>query len=279
MMSFDKSATYCFIEGKDWSYYFSIYSSQGIKNLTPISCYGKANVVKVRELIKKHNDENIRNTFFLVDKDYSEDSSESDLYVTPCYSIESFYASTEMVRHFSLTELRYSGGDFISLEDISKLKDIFKLRLNDFLNFMIEINTFCYLAKKKHQLCINSIVVKDIVDIKLDKLVVKKNSKDLFNKYLSSHPYDDFFQEFDVLKSEFENEPFKKCRGKFLKQFLVKFLDLIKQDITLNNPTLVSKKCVFSKQISEKNFISDFSPYADKPSCIIEFVKLAAKAL
>jgi hypothetical protein len=117
-------ALYCFFEGED-SKYFGIR----IKNIARpkkdilLSCGGKKGVLGIHRMILARKEyENIKATYF-IDKDFDASIRErglSQIYETPCYSIENFYTSSEcfsniLKSEFKLTEIDEDFGRCISL--------------------------------------------------------------------------------------------------------------------------------------------------------------------
>lgn len=86
---------YCFYEGNDNGYYFprikELYN--GIHH--PIKCGNKKSVLYMYKSVKaKYPD--VKCSFF-IDNDFDIRIENSDIYETPCYSIENFYTSKEFI--------------------------------------------------------------------------------------------------------------------------------------------------------------------------------------
>lgn len=274
LMKYKSNVSYCFIEGNDWGYYYQVYSCHGITNIVPIVCYGKSNVIRLRDLINAKNP--MPNTFYLIDKDYDEYKIESDLYMTPFYSVENFYASDKFISHLVRTECRYVGGEVLSGEDVDKITRIFLDRLNTFLEISIELNAWSFYTKNNFKFSLTQVKVEDVIKIRLEEVSLSLKLAELFEKYIPDEDVSVHAEEIKKIEERFSKNKFVHCRGKYLLQFVIAFLNELKKDFNKEVPQTVSRKCNFSKQLSDKTFISDFSTYSDKSKCIIDFVKKAA---
>ena len=87
---------FCFLEGNDSEYYYPRLKGYFKGKHHPIKCGNKKGVLETYELVKR-NYSNIKTSFF-IDNDFDDKINNSEIYETPCYSIENFYTSKEYIR-------------------------------------------------------------------------------------------------------------------------------------------------------------------------------------
>jgi hypothetical protein len=101
-----------FFEGDDEKYYsVRISITRSDIKWASIICEGKFNVIKARNDIKEHSE--YKNSFclFFVDADFDDNTDlhrYSDIYISPCYSIENLYISDNSFKKILSSEFKIS---------------------------------------------------------------------------------------------------------------------------------------------------------------------------
>jgi len=271
-----------FFEGEDAKYYTirinNILTSQ---QFTPVNCGGKKNVIGVRKLIREHRDYSDAFCMFFIDRDFDDNSEFSnwqDTYVTPCYSVENFYLSSESFSCFLMTEVNITPyGDEQGC--YKKALDAYNNFINDVERELLDFNIWVYLYKKNE--IKSGIVDLNLNNIELGKLVLldgfslKRNygvCADLFpNAYeLEEEMISSAEAYFEDLKIPLIN----KMRGKQLLECLRVFLEALKRDRSQKNGrVLFENKGNVKMMLTKSNMLSEYSQYAHTPECLKQFLK------
>ena len=267
---------FCFIEGKDAPYYhFRIKSDYG-GDIHYINCCGKKHVLKVKELIENHSEYEPYKTRYFIDKDFdiSLKGTSKSLYETPCYSIENLYCSPNSVKEILKCEFQLLETD----KEFTEIFDLYSKLLSDFSESILVFNAWYSLQKEKSRISglpnnvnLESNLPKGYITISLEKIETDyglEKIKETFNDSLDVNQ-----QELDNKISELrQGNIHQNLRGKFVFNFLISFIrQLITDANTKGQQKFISKKAKFN--VDNKTALSTFSPYAETPECLKEFVK------
>lgn len=267
---------FCFIEGKDAPYYhFRIKSEYG-GEIHYINCSGKKHVLKVKELIENHNQYDTYKTTYFIDKDFdiSLRGTSEKLYETPCYSIENFYCSPSSIKEILKCEFQLLETD----SEFIKIFDLYTKLLNDFSESILLFNAWYSLQKEKsrvtgqpNNVSLESNLPKGFVSISLEKIDSDYDLEKIKETFSNSLVINQ--QDLDNRIVELrEGNIHQNLRGKFVFNFLVSFIrQLISDANTKGQQKFLSKKAKFN--IDNKTALSTFSPYAETPECLKEFVR------
>lgn len=275
-------ALYCVYEGEDAKYY-----DIRIQNLTIFSdrktfpCKGKADVLKVHELVISNIKFTSTNIAFFIDKDFDglRGNKPSDwLYITPCYSIENLYLSDEVVSNI----LRHEFGvhEMGRADEADVIMKLYTSMFDAFIEAITPLNAWLSIQRElesqdtgqhAHKLNLANCKLNNFVDISLGGVVKKYEITDLEGYFPDSS---------NVLATEVEKRivEFKKedrqnlFRGKYLIEFLRLFLTQIRDDASLKTPKYFNQKKTIPLQFSKKNIISELSQYAITPDCLKQFL-------
>jgi len=275
----EKNSLYCFFEGDEDKRYYRIRLNQKFENFT---CGGKDNVKKVHRMINEHKEYNSANTLFFIDKDFSDEQTSGNIYVTPCYSIENFYTTKEVLINILISEfnLRETDSDFHTiLERFNLLQTAFH---NELLIFNAWLACQSDLRQNngiKNYLSIDTKVKSYFEGIVKNKLSKIKNFDDLKkidfieNILFPEAPNieaEKLQKKIDEYKSKINSCIF---RGKFELRFMVSFLQQLKNEIGQKPSKSIfekKQKCTF--EFKYENIISTLSQYAITPNCLKEFI-------
>lgn len=267
---------FCFIEGKDAPYYhFRIKSEYG-GEIHYINCSGKKHVLKVKELIETHSEYKPYKTTYFIDKDFdiSLKGTSKNLYETPCYSIENLYCTPNCIKEILKCEFQLLETD----NEFTKIFNLYSKLLSDFSESILVFNAWYSLQKEKSRISgipnnvsLESNLPKGYITISLEKIEHDYDLEKIKKTFTDSLEVNQ--QELDSRISELrQGNIHQNLRGKFVFNFLISFIrQLISDANTKGQQKFLSKKAKFN--VDNSSAISTFSPYAETPECLREFVK------
>ena len=193
----------------------------------------------------------------------------SQIYETPCYSIENFYTSSEcfsniLKSEFKLTEIDEDFGACISL--YTKLQ-------NEFHDAVELLNTWIACQRQNSsKLNISNLSVSKFVNIGLDRITVKYAIDDLYTRFENSPIISQ--ENLDTKKADLlASHRQKSFRGKFDIEFLFAFLQKLIEESNKDISLYFTKKLAVKFSLSKNNIISTLSQYADTPDCLYSYLK------
>lgn len=226
---------------------------------------GKSNVLELKDKLKFTKELKL---IYFIDRDFDNNIQESDLYVTPYYSIENFYISKEVFKNY-LNDTFLSQLD--NEEEFDKILNLYIERKREFLDSLDEFMFFYfynwYFKKNLGQLneLDNFIKVKlNKIEKKYDISILKKKVTDAEEKMDNQ----DILFEFDKIKSN----RIAFYRGKFLFYFLEKFIIQLKTDYTSKIPKyFVCQRAL--RSINTQELLFEMADWSETPKCLDEFLK------
>ncbi len=276
-----QSDLFCFFEGNDNSYYvprIKQYCSCSTREIYPIDCGGRDKVLKAHGLIINKTEYNDYKKLFFVDRDFNNDSFESDLiYQTPCYSIENLYVNETSFQGILIHELRIEKGS-IEFDNIILL---FKNRLSEFNSAVLFFNAWyaCLIdirnkSKQKTGVQLTEKFPKGFITKSLDGVTVNYD----FDKIKQTFPQAIEISEGDVEQkiAEFEQENLEEIlRGKYQLEFFIDFVQAIIEDskLAIRKHSTNKIKYPFDSTLNQQKALNIFSDYAKTPSCLIDFLQ------
>lgn len=238
------------LEGNEDYAFYSVMLKKTIqnvslKNITPYILKGKKNVLKLHKELQHNSQERTKKVLFFVDRDFDkhvEDLINDKLYITPTYSIENL-----LVHENALKELlkgEYCCNDENANEDIQKIVETFKKQREKFIssNTIKKLNLILYYAIH-HKIPKNKIQkdITKIIKISLNDINDLISVKDIYNFLGLENEISE--EELNTLHNDFKKlEPLIHWRGKFIYQFFIKFLSLLKEDRIGKEPIMFKNK-------------------------------------
>jgi hypothetical protein len=277
----------CFFEGEnDDKYYgFRIKEILGIE-WKGIDCGGKQQVIALFRILANHSDEPYRKakTAFFVDRDFDDPQPHeirSDIYETPCYSIENFYTTSECFRH--IIEICFKIKEFEDEENenesvFKKCLNLFAETQERFHDAVSPLNAWMFLVRKnmdckQRRTYFDKITLENLVSIDIGDVRLKQPVSDYLEHLFPCHGISD--AEIDKKVETFlKDERRKVFRGKQEIEFLCKFLTKIKDDLCNNSPKHFDRKRKISflvpnpKNMNLRDILSALSQYATTPECL-----------
>ncbi|WP_424494558.1 DUF4435 domain-containing protein [Salinimicrobium sp. GXAS 041] len=275
LTSTSPDALFCFFEGKDAPYYHFRIKTFCTKQTEYISCGGKKQVLKTKEIIDSHQEYRNYAKSFFIDLDFDESQKDLDnfLYETPCYSIENFYCSPDSFADILKSEFLLIKED----EGYKTALALYKKRLNEFSDSILLFNSWYSLQKEKQRkLGINNNVnlsdkpPKDFINIELGQIRANYDLNKIRQKFDESIPVidEDVEKRMTELKKDCLHQ---RLRGKYYFHFLIHFLRSIIDDANnKDKQNYLKKKVKFN--IDQISALSTLSSYAETPNCLREYL-------
>lgn len=271
---FHENKVFCFYEGEDGKYYDQRIEPIFKEDFIPQRVGNKTEVLKLLDIFNSKKEYQGVCKMFFIDRDVdgSLSNSDSNLYETPCYSIENLYATESVFKKV----LRSEFGIDITHEDYAKCVNDFQNRMKEFNYAMIEFNAFVRLRRKKtksHEFDFNKIKTSNLICITISETVVNPTYQESINKIkdgLSNLDITEF--EIEECKNNLcqEKDFFRVFRGKNQLDAFVTIIRFLKSS---------TKKGNYFTQIIQKpkiditgNRLSELSQYAETPDCLLVFL-------
>lgn len=259
-----------FFEGcDDYKYYICrITSNYGDKEINPIICECKSNVIDVEKMISKKtaNNNDTVNLFF-VDRDFDvNDKLPDSIYVTSSYSIENYYCTNAAIKRILTGVLRI---DRKSSSDSSDLKKAYTKVIKErdmIIKDILDVNAWYSLQIKKSK---TNDTAPKLGGIKYYKDIKGHSINEIKNKVKNHIVVTQ--KEISEEKKRLKKNPVKEIRGKYLAEAIKPILNDIIQDAGKKNSKYFSKKRKCSTNISD--LLSDLSVYADTPKELIDYIR------
>lgn len=245
---------------------------------------GKQNALKLRnELVADASFSSARVAFF-IDADFDDPATLTgrDTYVTPCYSIENLYVSTDVFERYLTERLAlYEDGDRAELQQVlSKIAAWRDHAVEAMLPFSALMKIGKSVPDHSAELCafLRNRFHIDVVQISRAYGVpvhVKIDAVALAGAKMQGHPItsrDITAQIHDWLQSG--KSPLDVSRGKFLLPLIADILAVALEDSNKKKERqLFSKRRHCGHQIRQSEFLSTVSRHARTPQCLIDFLK------
>jgi len=268
-----ESALYCFFEGEDSRYY-----GIRIKNITRpekdiyLDCNGKEGVLGIYRMLSSRKHYANARTAYFVDRDFDQsiyDRGISEIYETPCYSVENFYTSIECFSEILRNEFKLTESD----ENFEKCISLYTKLQEEFHNSVELLNAWiaCH-RDKSSKLNISDLSVLHFIHIDLNQAIATYTIDDLYQKFPNLPIISQ--QELDAKRSELKvNTSQKSFRGKFEIEFLFSFLQKLMIEANKGNYPYFTRKVKVVLSLTKRTIISDLSQYADTPDCLYNYLE------
>lgn len=269
---------FCFFEGEDNKYYgprIEKYSQYTYDKIVSYNCGGRNEVIKAYNLIYGKTEYESVNKMFFIDRDYVPlDQELTDVYQTPCYSVENFYTSIDcfsriLNREFGINTIEY---------DFQKCVTDYCQRQIEFHGETLYLNSWLAGQRKaEDQFHLKKITLADykVGNLFSEISIERVASKEPIVKTLLLQQFPSAYSMSDEEVAEevafFRNEdPQKMFRGKFELDFFKRIINSIKERNKRGAYFQIKRKCVYID--SNVNTLSSLSSYADTPECLIRFL-------
>jgi hypothetical protein len=273
------------VEGDDESYYrprVSAHLHDG-EEIDFVAGDGKANVMRLHAHIQANPGvyENAKYTFF-VDRDYDIAQKSGDkFYVTNVHSIENYYAGTRFLRN--ILRSRFGLG---SSTDKTELETILGLYLDwagELYNESLDFNAWLIWQSTEAKTADGKPPVLNLRNVKLTDLfkigfLAKSISiTPLFSianaKTIFPGSADPDLPRIEAIRETLKIDEFLSYfRGKFSLDFLQCVLQNLRHDAQIEKPEIFSSSRKVKLTWSDA-FLSEYSSYAETPSCLVGFLK------
>jgi len=263
------SGLYCFFEGEDAKYYGVRIRTITGHDFSPFRCGGVDGVLAVWSLAQRKYPTG--RICFFIDHDYfghPEAHGRDRLYMTPTYSVENLYADEATFRRVLDEEIGFSP-DQLSVRD--QILDLYRGQLNAVNNALLDLNAWLR-AQKRVGSAVRPGKLKLSSIVHVDLTTTTKNYclDDLTTRFPEAKSLTD--SEIICDRDYIRDAPTERGRGKFLAQFIARFLRLLGEELSGGAKGLFGIKKAVPLQ-SGKNVLSELSQYACTPPCLHAFLK------
>lgn len=262
----NKSKLFCFYEGKDAPYYSYRISQLYNEEYINFCCKNKGNVLKLYNKIK--NNKNHYKLAFFIDRDFDDETGNIDIYETPTYSIENFYAYKCFLAKILKNEFYLNEDDL----EAKNIQNLFDIELEKYCDIITTYNAWYHslkLKKKRENLESTNVSLDDklpntFLTLEILSLEKKYTIDDIFNKYESAIEVtkDEVLASENILSTV---DRYKNLRGKFILTFVIKFLEFLVSD-SKTNKLYVPNNINFNT--NKTIIISQLTQYAHTPECL-----------
>lgn len=270
---------FLFFESEDGKYYIPRiieYSNYDYSKLVQYECGGKDEVIKAYNMISKDGFyENVKKAFF-VDKDFIPMAEiPTEIYQTPCYSIENFYTSSNVFEKILLREFMLSP---IS-QDFKKCARHYIASQDTFHKNILLINAWLYCQRQiekqgnRRLVRINKFKISKLFKaIAIDNVEIASPVSISSLEVLFPEHYEvSDGQLKDAINSLNMSDQQQTFRGKFELEFLVKVIDDLIRKNKDGDYFTEKKEYIYLNPFI--NSLSAFSDFAETPQCLIDFIK------
>ena len=196
------------------------------------------------------------------------------IFETPCYSVENFYVSIAVFQEIIKTLFQVSeASDFYRL-----LVDIYQKQQTEFHDAVLLFNAWyaCIVGENektgKRSVKLDSKFPKGFLDISLEGVVKNYDIDRIKAEFPEAHAIPDDLLEQKI--KEFSTTAMHlKFRGKYELQFLLTILSLLSNDSNKEQIVIKEKFKSDFGQLSNDQALSVFSPFAETPGQLIEYIK------
>ena len=264
-------AFFYFVEGKDAPYYtYRVRTIVQNKDCIPIKCGNKEKTIKMHQLLSSNTlYDNYKKGYF-VDKDFDDNSElSSDIYVTPCYSIENLY-STEKV----LSEILKCEFDILpSDREYCSLLQLFNKEQSRFHDATVLFNAWYACAKRKKiaiGVCLDEKFPKEFLTLKINNITYSYNIESIKSKYPEVPPI--LNDEIEIMKEKLKSDPCFNLRGKYEIQFFYEFIKYLIDDANEKGKRVYVKEKT-KLNLDKAQILSQLSQYAITPECLMQYIQ------
>ena len=258
-----KTHAFCFYEGEDGKYYNTRVTRYWGCNFISLVAGNKNEVLRIMRKIKSDSLYCNVCTMFFVDRDYDNPLADvDDLFETPCYSVENFYAQESVLARVLQSEFGLS----IMESDYYKCIECYRERLKEFIKVIIKFNAmvkYQHLYKPDVRCQFSSIKTSHLACIEIGKVTKASRHDEQIEKCNSLLNADaSVLGEIETAFHSDENICIN-LRGKNQLDFFVEFIKILKD--------LNSAGAYFSERLRNVNInltdnrLSELSQYAVTP--------------
>lgn len=279
----------CFFEGEDLKYYgVRIELLSQSSRYRAFSVGGREGVIQLLDLALTADDGRHANrpVAFFVDRDFVEPNvSDARLYVTPGYSIENFYVTPGAFERILAAEFGIHPGDGNHAAAIALYRQSFDSfnAATRLLNAWLRQQRLIERSQRSiGQACsvlnLRDTQVSEFATLSVSGCCAKYTIASLNIRFGRATSAEDEAA-IQAWASDARSVPESAHRGKFLMQFLCKFLVWLAEDLNRATPKLVPERRNVSLTIQPGNALSQLSQYAETSPCLRAYLDRLCVAL
>ena len=279
----DPLALFCFFEGDDVKYYgIRIDLRVRPQRKYYLVCNGKGGVLRLATLVAERYPASWR--AFFVDRDFDEvieAIAGSQIYTTPCYSVENMYVTKSCFGNILRSEMKIDNDDGTGADLEASLAK-YEATMNQVLDACTLLNAWLFVQRQKEKECgskrldIDGLNLTRWVSLSLSGVAAGYDLSSIAEKFPNQHAVSgaDLSTAFDDLGT---SDRILTYRGKWLLTLFRVFVTLLTQDACQRTPVLFSRKYKAKLALSG-NVLSDLSQYADTPHCLVKYLNQLAQS-
>ena len=264
---------YCFVEDYDMPYYSGIISALFTNEWTSIRCKGKEQVLKIFNYIKDIEQYSHYKKRFFIDRDFDDNSSlDKDIYVTPSYAIENFYAMDDCMRKILETEYEI---DPISDEELfNKTITHYQTRREEFHQATLLFNAWYACLHEDpswshDNVSLNHIFPKSLLNYSIDTPIVASYTiLDIEAMYPGvPHIANDVI---NIKKASLSTDLTLNLRGKYEIEFVYKYILFLNKDAGTRSRQYTKKNKNYNFTLD--GAVTSMSQYAHVPENLRHYI-------
>lgn len=270
--SFDRETVVFVFEGVDDKVVYHKWISRLRPELRyePLPCGNKKKVLGLFKAILRDRSGLGEGVYFFVDRDFDDlqDCSPHDtVFMTDFYSVENYLVSVEVIEEVLKTDFHCHGRPDIRSPIIAN----FQKALSEFNQVSEAVNRRLFVARRmKLDTGSSPNKIKDFAIVSLDSVGVGPKSAE----QLIVYPQNPSAEKVTELHSEFETlVPTERYRGKYLKAFLDKWLELLSADYS-NDPSVYFAQLPRNEKVKQSEHqLGGLASKSSIPAGLAEFLR------
>lgn len=277
-------ATICIFEGDDEKYFSCRLSSiLGGENWVGVNTGGRKLVLDLRQIIMRHPV--YKKCIFLcfIDKDYSDWLVNPDpkrIYITPCYSIENFYASQACLNGVLSAEFRVTDFNELAMEHAACV-EVFKSRMTEACEYLFAFNVWAKARalmerdeKPVPKVFLQDATIDKLIKVSIQSCEIIYDPADI-SSVLKKSRNEDFCPESikEAAASFGKSDRMRRFRGKQQIEVFREFMASLRDDFVSGGGIIFKQKNKTRLEFgSSRDLLSDLSQYAETPECLRQFL-------
>lgn len=275
-----KNPVFVFEGIDDPKYYASRISYRFGHDWEALTVKGKSVVKLLKNTIKNNHSYSEDKVAYFIDRDFDEDSTSVDTYVTPCYSIENLYTKEESIKQLLVSSagLSQNSEEHIGIVNwIVEKYQIYKKKYSQNKNIKRMNLLFLYIRKslQDKRISLDSLftISHTICKTYTFNVTAKQKFTDLLET-LDTVDFKKFIRKNKTAKLILQAKT-DFYRGKQELSFLKAFVISIKSNGKLLNQSLQEEKgyiLTFKNSAIGDDLLADLSSVASTPRCLTDFI-------
>jgi hypothetical protein len=276
----------CIFEGEDEKYFSCRLSMEfGDNGWEGINSGGRSAVLELHNLLSTHRTYNKYRFVGFIDRDYDEPAINPDperIYLTPCYSVENFYASSICLSNILSAEFKTSEINERRAE-YKLCMQFFKARFEEVCTNLLEFNSWAKSRAiqekngiKPIKLFLNDATIDKLMDLNLTSSALVYDPDNITSVFKKADVT--LLCSLSVTEARDSFSPESRLsmfRGKQQLEAFKLFLSALKADYLSGGAIVFNRKGKLKTDLASKDadLLSELSQYAETPDCLRAFLR------